>query len=87
MLISETHFKKSHLNIPRYIIYDTQHPDGTAHGSTAIIIRKSIKHHENEKYLQATSITLEDWIKPITISIIYNPPKHTIKHDQYNLLF
>ena len=40
MLISETHFTtKSYINIPNYSVYDTQHPDGTAHGGTAIIIK------------------------------------------------
>jgi len=46
MLISETHFtSKSYIRIPNYTLYDTQHPDGTAHGSTAIIIQNTIKHH------------------------------------------
>jgi hypothetical protein len=40
MLISETHFTtKSYIKIPNYTVYDTQHPDGTAHGGTAIIIK------------------------------------------------
>ena len=60
MLISETHFTdKSYLNIPGYVIYDTQHPDGTAHGGTAIIIRNNLKHHVLPEYktdcIQATS--------------------------------
>lgn len=88
MLISETHFtKKSYLKIPRYNIYDTQHPDGTAHGGTAIIIKTTIKHHENEGYkkehLQATSITVEDWTGTLTVASIYSPPKHMIKQEQY----
>ena len=33
MLISETRFTtRSYFKIPNYTIYDTQHPDGTAHG-------------------------------------------------------
>ena len=33
MLISETHFTtRGYFKIPNYAIYDTQHPDGTAHG-------------------------------------------------------
>lgn len=61
MFISETYFtKKSYLRIIGYSMYDTQHPDGAAHGGTAIIIRESIKHYKNEKfardYLQATTI-------------------------------
>lgn len=92
MLISETHFtKKSYLKIPKYHIYDTQHPDGTAHGGTAVIIKSSIKHYVNEgykeEYIQSTSITVEDWLGPITIASIYSPPKHMIKQEQYTCFF
>jgi hypothetical protein len=35
MLITETFFtKRSYFTIPNYTIYDTQHPDGTAHEGT-----------------------------------------------------
>jgi len=89
MLISETHnTKKSFIKIPRYTIYNTIHPDGTAHGGTAIIIKSIIKHHEIEKYekdyLQATTVVVEDWLGPLTISAIYCPPKHTIKMEQFD---
>ena len=92
MLISETHYtKKSHLKIPRYSIYDTQHPNGTAHGGTAIIVKSTINHHVNEgyqkEYLQATSITVEDLIGPITLASVYSPPKHMIKQEQYTHFF
>lgn len=44
LLISETHFtQKSYFNIRNYLTYDTKHPDGTAHGGTAIIIKKNNK--------------------------------------------
>lgn len=70
MLISESHFTNcSHLQIHNYKVYNTRHPDGTAHGGTAIIIKSKIKHHEGIKfdkdYLQATSIVVEDWVGPI----------------------
>lgn len=40
MLISETHFtKKSFLKIPNYSIYSTEHPNETARGGTAVIIK------------------------------------------------
>jgi hypothetical protein len=42
ILISETHFtEKSYLKLPKYVIYHTNHPAGTA-----IIIKNSIKHHQ-----------------------------------------
>jgi hypothetical protein len=40
MLISETHFSdRSYFNIPKYLTYSTNHPDNTAHGGTAILIK------------------------------------------------
>jgi len=88
MLISETHFTtRSYFKITNFAIYDTQHPDGTAHGGTAILIKNGIKHylhgHYNLEHLQATSITVEDWVGPLTIAAIYCPPKHTTKAEQF----
>jgi hypothetical protein len=92
MLISETHFtEKSYIKIPHYSIYDTQHPDGTAHGGTAIIIKNSIKHHLHGHYsmahLQATSVVVEDWIGPLTIAAVYCPPKHAVKAQQFRSFY
>lgn len=92
MLISETHCTtKSFIRIPNYNIYNTRHPDGTAHGGTAVIIRKTIKHHNLPNYrldhIQATSVVIEDWVGPITISALYSPPKHSINQDQYESYF
>ena len=86
MLISETHFtSRNYFKLPNYTTYDTQHPDGTAHGGTAIIVKTGLKHHLHGRYntdhLQATSITVEDWVGPLTIVAIYCPPKHIIKPD------
>ena len=76
LLVSETHFTdRNYLRIRNYVVYHTQHPDGRAHAGTAIILKKNIKHHELPKYelehLQATSIYVEDWNGPLTISAIY----------------
>ena len=88
MLISETHFTtRSYFKIPNYTIYDTQPPDGTAHGGTAILIKNGIKHylhgHYNLEHFQATSVTVEDWVGPLTIAAIYCPPKHNIKAEKF----
>ena len=46
-LISETHFTpRTVFRIPHYTVYHTIHPDDTAHGGAAVIIRSSIRHHE-----------------------------------------
>jgi exonuclease III len=43
LLVSETHFtERSHISIPNYTIYHTAHPDATAHGGTAVIIRQNL---------------------------------------------
>lgn len=92
LLISETHFThKSYFKVPKYSIYHTLHPDGTAHGGTAVIIKDAIKHHEIEAYkqphLQATSVAIEDWKGPLTITAVYSPPKHDLKIEQYEHFF
>lgn len=92
LLISKTHFTtKSYIKIPNYTIYDTQHPDGTARGGTAIIIKTGIKHHLHDHYnvdhLQATSVVIEDWIGPLTLAAVYCPPKHNIKAEQFQRFF
>lgn len=92
MLVTETHFtSKNYFNLHECNFYDTQHPDGTAHGGTAVIIRKNIKHHELLKYekehLQATSIQVEEWSGPLVLSAVYCPPKHRIKSEEFNKYF
>jgi exonuclease III len=61
LLVSETHFtSKTHFTIPGYDLFSTNHPDGTAHGGTAIIVKSSIAYHTQFKHeeaeIQATSI-------------------------------
>lgn len=92
MLVSETRFtNKSHIKIQNYSIYNTNHPDGTAHGGTAIIIRNGIKHHELSKYsqeqLQATTIEVTEKINTLKISAVYCPPKHNNKKCDYENFF
>lgn len=92
LLVSETHFtERNYLRIPNYVVYHTKHPDGRAHAGTAVILKKNIKHHELPKYelehIQATSVCIEDWNGPITISAIYCPPRHNINKRQYKDYF
>lgn len=92
LLISETHFTdRSYLKIPNYTLYFTNHPDNTAHGGSAILVRDTIKHYElpvfKEDYLQASNIVIEDWLGPITVSAIYCPPRHVITHVQFRRFF
>ena len=92
MLISETHFtSRSYFKIPNYAIYDTKHPSGAARGGTAIIIKNAIKHHEickyTKDYLQATSIIVDEWNGPLTVSAVYCPPRHVITKDQFQQFY
>jgi len=92
LLISETHFtSRSYVKIPNYIVYNTPHPDETAHGGTAIIIRQNVKHYIREEYkqehIQATSIVIQDDIGELNIAAVYSPPKHIIKEADYTRLF
>ncbi|CAK1588943.1 unnamed protein product [Parnassius mnemosyne] len=91
-LISETHFVSSSLiKIKGYNIYHTNHPDGTAHGGTAVIIKSSIKHHELPQYsteqIQATSVSVLDRNGDFTISAVYCPPKHRISEELFSEFF
>jgi prenyltransferase beta subunit len=64
MLISETHFTaKSHFVIPGYDVCFSNHPDGTAHGGAAIIVKSTLAYYEKLKYakeeIQAASISVK----------------------------
>lgn len=92
MLLSETHFtRKSFLKIPQYSLYSTNHPDGSAHGGSAIIIKNKLTHYECEKYskehLQATNVVVETINGPILFSSVYCPPKHQNKEKQFQEFF
>lgn len=92
LLITETHFtSRSHIKIPGYNIYYTNHPSGNAHAGTAVIIKSEIKHHEmppyRKEHIQATSVVVEDWTGPITISAVYKPPRHNVTKEMYKDFF
>jgi exonuclease III len=81
LLVSETHFtNRSCIRIPNYNICFINHPDETAHGGTAAIIRHNIKHYIRAEYrhenIQATRIAIEDNTGETTVSAIYCPPPH-----------
>lgn len=90
VLISETHFtERSRVCIPGFVSYTTNHPDGKAHGGTAIFIKSLIKHHQEPSFksdfMQATSIGIEDNMGNLTISSVYCPPKHVITEEKFSL--
>jgi len=69
LLISESHFTNlTVFKILQYNVYNTPHPDGTAHGGTTLIIRKIISHHELPSYqtnkIQATIVEVKAILAP-----------------------
>lgn len=87
ILISETHLTDRHnIKIRNFNIYNSNHPDGTAHAGAAIIVKSSIKHHLHSIYrtkdIQAATITTEDKNGPFNIAAVYCPPGGKIKTDQ-----
>lgn len=91
-LISETHLNdQKTVTFNDYSVYSTNHPDGTSHGGTAVVIKNNLKHHLHsefkEEYLQATTVTVDGKMGPINISAVYCPPKHKIKEDMLNRYF
>jgi hypothetical protein len=92
LLVAETHFTtRTYLTIPQYTVYRTVHPDGTAHGGTAVIIRSSIAHHElshfQQDFLQATTIEVRKLPTPLVISAVYCPPRHTLTKPKLKSFF
>ena len=91
-LISETHFtKESYFKIPLYEIYHTIHLLNCARGGSAIIVRSSLKHHEDIQIstteFQATTIAIEMNGSEIRLCALYSPSRHNIKCDDYKQLF
>jgi hypothetical protein len=92
LLISETHFTDlTAFSIPLYSTYHMPHPEGTAHGGSAIIIRNAISHHELPKYqidkIQATGVQVNAMPLQFNISAIYSPPRNAISSDDYKAFF
>jgi hypothetical protein len=83
MPISEIDFTdKSYLKPPKYTVYHTNNPAGTARGGAAVIIKTTIKHHLQssckQDFLQAASVSMEESDGPLTISAVYLQHKHAI---------
>lgn len=92
LLVSESHAtERTVIKIPYYTVYYANHPDGTAHGGSAIIIKSTLKHYVLQPYItnkiQSTTLKLEALSRPMTIAAIYSPPRHTISRDEYQEYF
>lgn len=92
LLISEAHCTtNTSVKFANYECYLTNHPDGTAHAGTALIVKKTIKHHLlpsfRSDYIQATTIAIEDQTGFINVSAIYCPPRHMISEAMFSGFF
>jgi exonuclease III len=92
LLISETHnTTKNHFTISGYDLCYTNHPDGTAHGGTAIIIKNTIAHYVQLKYtepvIQATSVRVKGPLCDITIAAVYCPQRYNLKAEHFEAFF
>lgn len=95
MLLTGTHYTKySSIYIPDYKSLKTNHPDNTAHGGITILIKSSIAFQSlpnfYQPYLQSCSININLNNVPITIAVLYSPPKHKITNqiltDSFNMI-
>ena len=87
-MITETHFTpRTKFHISGYNTYRTDHPDNTAHGGTAILIKTSLSH--NPLYLpttpdiQTTGLTLHTKHHTITIASVYCPPRYVLTPSMF----
>jgi len=92
LLIGETHFtSKNHFTIPGIDLCCTNHPDGTAHGGTAILTKTTIAYYGQLQYAepvtQATSVRVKGPLRDITTAALYCPPQHNLKAEHFETFF
>jgi retron-type reverse transcriptase len=91
-LITETHLTPNlTFFLPDYLCYRTDHPDGRAHGGSAILIKSSLLHFpcppfQNQK-IQCSTISLDCFSFQLNISSVYCPPRHQISIQEFSQLF
>ncbi|KAL4126953.1 hypothetical protein QTP88_011151 [Uroleucon formosanum] len=83
LLLTKTHLSKTaNLSFSGYSTIRADHPDGTSHGGSAIIIKSSLfynqMHNINQPYLQAANIKIKINHLNVTISSAYFPPGQQI---------
>jgi len=94
VLVTETHFTdKSRFYIKDYTTYKTNHPNNTAQGGAAILVKSSLSHFPlppfSSEFLQTSSISLkcDSQAGDIVISSSYWPPNKNISINQFNSFF
>lgn len=87
-LITKTHFTQySHINIPRYKLIKTNHPDNTAHGGVAIFIKTTLVFQVLpsfcQDFLRSYAVLTKLNNIPVLIAAIYSPPRHNITNADF----
>jgi len=87
-MVTETHFtNNTKFFIRDYTTYSTNHPDNTARGGAAILIKSTIQHFLNPStstdYVQASSITVKLQSSDIVLSSSYWPPNQPVSAAQF----
>lgn len=90
-LISETHFtKQSYLKMRGYKIYHAVHPQNSARGGSAVMVKEELIHHEYKKIelqeFQSISVKVKLTCHSsgmITIAAVYCPPRFSLKKPDY----
>jgi exonuclease III len=87
-LFSETHFtRESHLKLRGYEVYHAIHPSDCARGGSAVLIKTGISHYEDVRIeteeFQVTAVKLNTTSGVLTVAVIYSPPRHNLKREDY----
>lgn len=87
-LLSETHMtRSSELNIIGYICYKASHPSGQPRGGSAILIKKTLLHHEEcivqTNETQMVVIKVKSLKQDLNIGALYCPPRYIIKNMEF----
>lgn len=79
-LISETHLTdQSYIKIRGYKVYHTIHPENRAKGGSAVVIKESINHYEEQplqrEEIQLTMVGIKSTKQSLIAGAVYCPPQ------------
>ncbi|KAL4098126.1 hypothetical protein QTP88_022788 [Uroleucon formosanum] len=73
------------------LLHKANHPDNTAHGGVAILVKYSIIYQSLpnvcEDIFQSCAIQIHANNVPITVAVIYSPPKHNVSYEHFSNYF
>jgi exonuclease III len=86
--LAETHLtNKSYIKIKGYQVYYTVHPQNTARGGSAVLVKDNTIHLEEVKYvideIQATMVMVKTKQQAITFAAAYCPLRYNLKKTNY----